>query len=88
MLQTSQKLEITTPANENQADFTRKHTKINPGVYPRKHSLGILPGAFWSLPPEALTWYPAGGLVSLVCSLLSLVSSFESLTFFKNCLEI
>jgi len=47
-LQTSQKLEITTPANENQADFGRKVTKINTR----------------SLPPEALTWYPAGGNTS------------------------
>ena len=27
-MQTSQKLKITTPANENQADFGRKDTKI------------------------------------------------------------
>jgi len=30
MMQTSQKLKITTPANENQADFGRKDTKIKP----------------------------------------------------------
>jgi len=28
MLQTSQKLKITTPANENQANFPQKHPKI------------------------------------------------------------
>jgi len=50
-MQTSQKLEITTPANENQANFPQKHPKIKPRVYPRKHSLGILPGAFLSLLP-------------------------------------
>jgi len=38
-----------TPANENQADFPQKHPKFTPGVYPRKHSLGILPGAFSQL---------------------------------------
>jgi len=29
VVQTSQKLKITTPANENQADFELKKTKIN-----------------------------------------------------------
>ncbi len=50
-MQIFQKLKITTPANENQADFGLKDTKINPR----------------SLPPEAITWYPAGGLYRLIC---------------------
>jgi len=32
-MQTSQKLKITTPANENQADFGRKDTKIRDTQY-------------------------------------------------------
>jgi len=34
MMQTSQKLKITTPANENQADFGRKDTKIKTNLIP------------------------------------------------------
>jgi len=45
-MQTSQKLEITTPDSENQADFGRKDTKINtPEFTPDFSSLAFLSGA-------------------------------------------
>jgi hypothetical protein len=37
-MQTSQKLKITTPANENQADFGRKYTKIKADLIRSKSS--------------------------------------------------
>jgi len=48
-MQTSQKLKITTPANENQADFGRKDTKINPPTLEFTPGAGFsvsLPGVF------------------------------------------
>jgi len=37
-MQTSQKLKITTPANENQAAFGRKHTKTRDTQYEHRVS--------------------------------------------------
>jgi len=45
-MQTSQKLKTTTPANENQADFGRKDTKINTPEFTQE----FIPG---SHPPDS-----------------------------------
>ena len=64
-MQTSQILENTTPDSEKQAYFGRKDTKINTR----------------SLPPEAITWYPAGGLVAKKSAFLVifLLTLFETM---------
>ena len=64
-MQTSQKLKITTPANENQADFGRKDTKINtrslpefiPGSHPPDSQQGNVSSLAFEFTPEN---YPLG----------------------------
>jgi len=80
-MQTSQKLEITTPANENQADFPRKDTKIDtPEFTPDVSSLAFLSGA--RDPPSSRIQHPASKVEHF--SIKNADTSEQKLKFLNN----